>query len=85
MTIPATVEASLYWGVSVYLKTGATRDRWRSRRRAAGVGVRAAAGAVVPGLGNAPSRRSRWMFCSMFSRTSAGVGASVPRPHATSP
>ena len=84
-TIPATVEASLYWGVSVALKKGADRARWRSRRRAAGVGVRAAAGAVVPGLRNTPSLCSRWMFCCMFCRASAGVGASVPRPQATSP
>ena len=54
-------------------------------RRAAGVCVRAAAGALVPGSGNTPSRCSRWMFCSMVCRTSAGVGASVPRPQATSP
>ena len=79
------MEASLYWGVSVALKKGADRDRWRSRRRAAGVGVPAAAGALGPGSGNTPSLCSRWMFCCMFSRTSAGVGASVPRPHATSP
>ena len=55
MTIPTTVEASLYWGVSVALKKGADRARWRSRRRAAGVGVRAAAGALGPGSRNRPS------------------------------
>jgi hypothetical protein len=40
------VEASLYRGVSVALKKGAYRDRWR----AAGVCVPTAAGALVPGL-----------------------------------
>jgi len=72
-------------GVSVARKKGAYRDRWRDRRRAAGVGVRAAAGALGPGSRNTPSLCSRWMFCCMFCRASAGVGASVPRPHATSP
>ena len=38
-----------------------------------------------PGSRNRPSLCSRWMFCCMFCRASAGVGASVPRPHATSP
>ena len=60
---PHDVEASLYWGVFVALKKGAARDRWRSRRRAAGVCVPAAAGASVPGLRNTPSLCSRWMFC----------------------
>jgi hypothetical protein len=89
MTIPTTVKASLYRGVSVALKKAAYRDRWRekwrSRRRAAGPGVPAAGGAVGPGSRNTPSLCSRWMFCSMFCRASAGVGASVPRPQATSP
>jgi HAD superfamily hydrolase (TIGR01509 family) len=52
MTIPATGEANLYWGVSAALKKGAVRARWRSRRQAAGAGVPAAAGAWGPGSRN---------------------------------
>ena len=56
-------------------------ERSRSIRRAAGVSVRAVAGASVP--------RSRSQVpllpLELSSRTSAAVAASVPRPHATSP
>jgi hypothetical protein len=48
------VEASLYWGVSVALNKGAARDRWRSRRRAAGAGVPAAAGGLGARLAQHP-------------------------------
>jgi hypothetical protein len=60
-------------------KTGSARRKYRASRRAPGVSVPAAAGAFVPSL------RNRSFCCWMFSSTSAGVGASVPRPHATSP
>ena len=63
--------------------TGETRPyrrKNRDTRRAAGVSVPAVAGACVPRL-RIRSLSCRWMFSS----TSAGVGASVPRPHATSP
>jgi hypothetical protein len=66
--------------------TGETRltvQKTRSIRRAAGVsvlGVSGAAGALMPRL------RIRFLSCRRKSScTSAAVGASVPRPHATSP
>jgi hypothetical protein len=63
--------------------TGETRSdqrRYRDSRLAAGVCVPAVAGACRPNL------RSRSVCCRRkFSCTSAAVGASVPRPHATSP
>jgi len=70
MTISATEETR-----------SARKDRkYRDSRRAVCVSVPAVAAASVPSLRN----RS---LCSrrMFSSTSARVGASVPRPHATSP
>ena len=87
MTIPTTVEASLYRGVSVALKKGADRARWRSRRRAAGVGVPAAAGALVPGSRNTPSLCSRWMFCCMFCCcfVAPRPGSALPCPGPTPP
>jgi hypothetical protein len=60
-------------------ETSSHRRKNRDSRRAAGVSVPAVAGACVPGL---PIRSS---CCRKFSCTSAAVGASVPRPHATSP
>ena len=69
--------------------TGETRPNQRKNRdirRAAGVSVAAVAGA------SAASLRKKSLRCpsiparaAMFSSTSAPVGASVPRPHATSP
>ena len=59
-------------------ETSSHRRKNRDIRRAAGVSVPAVAGACVPGL------RIRSICCRMFSCTSAAVGASVPRPHATS-
>jgi hypothetical protein len=60
-------------------ETSSYRRKNRDSRRAAGVSVPAVAGACVPGL------RIRSICCRKFSCTWAGVGASVPRPHATSP
>jgi hypothetical protein len=65
--------------------TGETRSsrtvrKNRESRRAAGVSVPGVAGACVP-RSRTRSLSSRWKF----SCTSAAVGASVPRPHATSP
>jgi hypothetical protein len=60
-------------------ETSSNRRKNRDSRPAAGVSVPAVAGACVPGL------RIRSICCRKFSCTSAAVGASVPRPHATSP
>ena len=60
-------------------ETSSHRRKNREIRRAAGVSVPAGAGAGMPGL------RIRSSCCRKFSCTSAAVGASVPRPHATSP
>ena len=57
-----------------------TSRAFGNRRRAADVSVRAAvAGTCMP------RSRIRSFCCSMFCCASARVGASVPRPHATSP
>jgi hypothetical protein len=63
-----------------YRETKPNQRKNRSIRRAAGVSVPAVAGAVVP-RSRIRSLSIRWKF----SPTSAAVGASVPRPHATSP
>ena len=61
-------------------KTRSDRRKYRDSRRAVGVSVPAVAGACVPSLRNRSLCHRR-----MFSCTSARAGASVPRPHATSP
>jgi len=62
----------LYSGVFAALKKALYRDmrrsKWRSRRRPAGPGVRAAAGALVPCLPNTASLCSRSKFCCAFCR-----------------
>ena len=68
-------------------ETGSYQRKNRDTRRAAGVSVAAVAGAAAARLrkkslrcpSSIPPRAAR------FSSTSAPVGASVPRPHATSP
>jgi hypothetical protein len=57
-------------------KTRSDRRKYRDSRRAVGVSVPAVAGAAAPSL------RIRSLCCRSHS---AQVGASVPRPHATSP
>jgi hypothetical protein len=55
-------------------ETSSDRRKYRDSRRAAGVAVPPGAGPCVPGLRNSSLCHRR-----MFSCTSAGVGASVPR------
>ena len=57
-------------------ETRSDRQKYRDSRRAVGVSVSAVAGAAAPSL------RIRSLCCRSHS---AQVGASVPRPHATSP
>ena len=80
MTIPTTVEASLYRGVSAALKKAVYRDRWRSRRRAAGVGVLAAAGALRPGLRTRPPFAAAGCSvpCSVAPRPRSALRAQAP-------
>ncbi len=75
MTIPATV------------RTGLDQRKNRDSRRPAGVSVPAVAGASASSLRKKSLRcpSSSSVRAKKFSSASAPVGASVPRPHATSP
>jgi hypothetical protein len=68
-------------------ETRSDQRRYRDSRRAAGVSVAAVAGASASSLRNRSLRcpSSISARAKMFFSTSARVGASVPRPHATSP
>jgi hypothetical protein len=77
--------SKLVLGVFVALKKGADRDRRCSRRRAAGFGVRAAAGPLCQARATPPPLAAAGcsVACSVAPRP--GSALPCPGPQATSP